>query len=88
MTIAPTLSRRPAAVLEHPVEVAAVQTMAEALVPAIGVIGDPWDGSLPWPWRSEGTDSAYGAGVLELLALVVDRRRGPGLPRVPRHRWR
>ncbi len=60
-----------AAVLERPVEVAAVQTMAEALVPAIGVIGDPWDGSLPWPWRSEGTDSAYGAGVLELLALVV-----------------
>ena len=35
------------------------------------MIGDPWDGSLPWPWRSEGTDSAYGAGVLELLALVV-----------------
>ncbi len=60
-----------AAVLERPAEVAAVQTMAERLVPAIGVIGDPWDGSLPWPWRAEGTDSAYGAGVLELLALVA-----------------
>ena len=60
-----------AAVLERPAEVAAVQTMAERLVPAIGVIGDPWDGSLPWPWRPEGADSAYGTGVLELFALVV-----------------
>ena len=60
-----------AAVLERPAEVAAIQTMAERLVPAIGLIGDPWDGSLPWPWRAEGTDSAYGAGVLELLTLVA-----------------
>ena len=60
-----------AAVLEQPAEIAAVQAMAERLVPAIGLIGDPWDGSLPWPWRTEGTDSAYGAGVLELLALVA-----------------
>lgn len=60
-----------AAVLEDPAEVAAVQTMAERLILAVGVIGDPWDGSLPWPWRPEGTDSPYGSGVLELLALVA-----------------
>ena len=60
-----------AAVIERAAELAAVQTMAERLIPAIGLIGDPWDGSLPWPWRTEGTDSAYGAGVLELLALVA-----------------
>ena len=60
-----------AAVLERPAEGAAVQAMAERLVSAIGVIGDPWDGSLPWPWRAEGTASAYGLGVLELLALVA-----------------
>ncbi len=33
-----------AAVLEEPDEIAAVQAMAERLVPAIGLIGDPWDG--------------------------------------------
>jgi hypothetical protein len=60
-----------AAVLGRPEEVAAVQAMAERLVPAIGVIADPWDGSLPWPWRADGTDSAHGAGVLEMLALVA-----------------
>jgi hypothetical protein len=60
-----------AAVLERPEELAAVQSMAERLVPAIGRIGDPWDGSLPWPWRPDGSDSAYGAGVLEMLALVA-----------------
>ncbi|HEY5787144.1 MAG TPA: acyltransferase domain-containing protein [Microlunatus sp.] len=60
-----------AAVLARPAEVAAVQTMAERLALAVGVIGDPWDGSLPWPWRAEGTDSPYGSGVLELLALLV-----------------
>jgi len=60
-----------AAVLQRPEEVAAVQGMAERLVPGIGRLGDPWEGSLPWPWRSEGSDSAYGAGVLEMLALVA-----------------
>ena len=60
-----------AAVSERPVEIDAVQGMAERLALGIGRIGDPWDGSLPWPWRSEGTDSAYGAGVLEMLALVA-----------------
>ncbi len=60
-----------AAVLGDPAETAAVQGMAERLVPAVGLIGDPWDGSLPWPWRAEDTDSAYGSGVLELLALVA-----------------
>ena len=60
-----------AAVCRRSEEIAAVQEMAERLLPAIGRIGDPWDGSLPWPWRSEGTDSAYGAGVLEMLALVA-----------------
>jgi hypothetical protein len=59
------------AALERPADVAAVQTMAEGLAPAIGVIADPWGGSLPWPWRVEGSDSAYGAGVLEMLALVA-----------------
>ena len=67
-----------AAVLGGPADVAVIQTMAERLAPAIGVIADPWGGSLPWPWRAEGTDSVYGAGVLEMLALVatVDDVRG------------
>ena len=60
-----------AAVSQQPAEVAAIQGMAQRLVPGIGRIGDPWDGSLPWPWRSEGADSRYGAGVLEMLALLA-----------------
>jgi hypothetical protein len=60
-----------AAVLIRPDEIAVVQATAERLLPAIGRIADPWDGSLPWPWRPEGTDSPYGAGVLELLALLA-----------------
>lgn len=59
------------AVIERPDEATAVQGMAERLLPGIGRIGDPWDGSLVWPWRAEGTDSPYGAGVLEMLALVA-----------------
>ena len=59
-----------AAVSEQPAEIAAIQDMAERLLPVIGRIGDPWAGSLPWPWRSEGTDSRYGAGVLEMFALL------------------
>ena len=60
-----------AAVADSPGDVAAVQAMAERLLPAVGVIGNPWSGSLPWPWRSDGSDSAYGTGVLEMLALVA-----------------
>ncbi|HEY5980627.1 MAG TPA: acyltransferase domain-containing protein [Microlunatus sp.] len=60
-----------AAVLRRPGDVSAVQAMADRLIPAVGVIGDPWGGSLPWPWRAEGADSAFGAGVLELLALIA-----------------
>lgn len=59
-----------AAVVGHPGELAAVQGMAERLLPAIGRIDDHTDGSLPWPWRSTGSSSTYGAGVLEMLALV------------------
>lgn len=58
-------------VVRHTDELAAVQQMAERLVAAVGVIGDPWSGSLPWPWREEGTSSPYGVGVLELCALVA-----------------
>lgn len=60
-----------AAVLETDADLAVVQVTAERLQPVIGRIGDPWDGSLPWPWRPEGADSTYGSGVLELLALVA-----------------
>ena len=60
-----------AAVASVPGEVAAVQAMADRLVPSVGVIGNPWHSSLPWPWRAEGAGSAYGVGVLELLALVA-----------------
>lgn len=44
--------------------------MAERLLPAIGRIDAHTDGSLPWPWRSTGAGSRYGAGVLEMLALI------------------
>lgn len=59
-----------ASVVGQPDELAEVQGMAERLLPLIGRFEDPWDGSLPWPWRAT-TDSAYGTGVLELLALVA-----------------
>ena len=58
-------------VLQQPTETEAVQQTAERLTREIGRIGDPWDGLQPSPWRPDGTDSAYGAGVLELLALVA-----------------
>jgi hypothetical protein len=64
-----------AAVADSPDQVAAVQEMAERLLPAIGRVGDPWDGSLPWPWRAGDASSPYGQGVLELLALVVTADR-------------
>ena len=60
-----------AEVVERPDELAAVQGMAERLLPIVGRIGDAWDGSLPWPWRPEGTYSPHGAGVLEMLALLA-----------------
>lgn len=60
-----------ASVLADPAQLESVQTTAERLLPGIGAIRDPWDGSQPAPWRPEGPDSPYGAGVLELLALVA-----------------
>ncbi len=59
------------AVLQQPTETEVVQQTAERLARGIGTLGDPWDGSQPSPWRPDGTDSAYGSGVLELLALVA-----------------
>lgn len=59
------------AVLQQPTEVESVRQTAERLARDVGRIGDPWDGSHVSPWRPEGTDSPYGAGVLELLALVA-----------------
>lgn len=59
-----------AAILDRPAEVAVVQSTAERLLPGIGEFFG-WDDPRPSPWRSEGTKSAYGAGVLELLALVA-----------------
>lgn len=60
-----------ASVLHHADELAAVQTMAEGLLPGIGRIGDPWDGSLPSPWSTGQERSTHGDGVLEMLALVA-----------------
>lgn len=60
-----------ATVLQRPADVLLVQATAERLLPAIGVIGDPWDGSLPTPWRAGDAGSPYGHGVLELLALLA-----------------
>ncbi len=59
------------AVLQQPTETEIVQQTAERLARDVGRIGDPWDGSQPSPWRPDGTVSAYGTGVLELLALVA-----------------
>lgn len=59
------------AVLQQPTETEIVRQTAERLTHEVGRLGDPWDGSQPSPWRPEGTDSPYGAGVLELLALVA-----------------
>lgn len=60
-----------ASVVQRPDELAAVQSMADGLVPGIGRIGDPWDGSWPSPWRPGAEPSSYGHGVLELLALLA-----------------
>lgn len=60
-----------AAVVADPADSAVVQAMAERLLVSVGVIEAPWDQGLPWPWRPEGSSSAYGDGVLELLALIA-----------------
>ncbi|MFT4165816.1 MAG: acyltransferase domain-containing protein [Microlunatus sp.] len=50
---------------------AVVQRTAERLLPEIGCFRTPGTGAVPSPWREDGTDSSYGVGVLELLALLA-----------------
>ncbi|MDN5805241.1 MAG: acyltransferase domain-containing protein, partial [Microlunatus sp.] len=89
--LADTLAAVPA-VLNSATDLAHVQAMAERLSLGIGRIDDLEQESLPWRWRTEGSGSAYGIGVLEMLALVAitdevrafHRSRGIG----PADSWR
>ncbi len=58
-------------VLDQAAELAVVQLQAEALTREIGHFRVPGDDTVPSPWPGDRTDSAYGPGVLQLLALLA-----------------
>lgn len=60
-----------AEVLDRADELASVEQMAGRLAAEIGRFNTPGADTAPAPWREGGTDSPYGVGVLELLALLA-----------------